>query len=214
MPLPRDATATTVVTRLLCRHLRVLTRDQAARACDRLGVKGDPASALHRLSRKRLLSSCPTLAIDVAIERPLLRWARGESRDVDIPPVDWLVELRWRHAATSPAVAYAATPALALRAGGVAGRTGKPLQLQHDLLAAEVLIAKLACDQRVLDLWLGEDALHERRPDLGVRPDAALVDPDGSVRLAIEVAGRYFATGRLARFHEACVALNLPYEVW
>src|SRR5262249_13566313 len=116
---------------------------------------------------------------------------------------------RWNGAVEAQTVIIA-TPRAARLLGGHARRVQQAAPA-HDLHLAEVsLQMRDTRPDEAMD-WVGEAGLAADRQGQ-VLPDAAIVNADGTPRLAIELVGHYPRDRLLMRFHLDCVARDLPYE--
>lgn len=96
--------------------------------------------------------------------------------------------------------------------GGYGGRLRQRLQLQHDLLAGEVLFTKSQDEQ---DRWVGEDWFRELSlcHQMNKLPDAVVLDKYGRLETFVEVGGQY-SLKTLTALHQAALQEGVRYEVW
>ncbi|MCY2993368.1 MAG: hypothetical protein NTY19_36650 [Planctomycetota bacterium] len=144
------------------------------------------------------------------VRRPLFTWEPGQE-DPDAERIACESRARWSQPARPTSVCVA-SPMAACLLGSTARRLPPPEHRDHDLRLAAVYVHYRVALPRLAKLWIGEHAL----PKAGYRikdPDAFLCDANGRVLRVIESAGRNSAS-QIDRFHEHCVELDLPYELW
>jgi hypothetical protein len=146
------------------------------------------------------------------IAEPLDVWLPGDhpSWRGDPEAIAYRAQSRWRDLGTKLTSAFAATPKLARRTGGVAtGEIRQPLQVTHDVHLFECY---RALGDEARQHFEGEDYLrangwgHRRKV-----PDA-ITTIDGQ-RFAVEFAGAYDAN-RVREFQDWCLRESLPYVLF
>lgn len=144
-------------------------------------------------------------------EQPLVSWAPGEP-EPDFSRVSALSRARWGRG-ESVQLLYSATKLAASRTGGSATRAVRASEASHDLAVGALYLHLKQIGHEGLSSWRGEDRFDIYRDFLpgDVVPDA-IVLRDGEP-LALELIGRY-APGKVERFHLACEAVELRYELW
>ena len=146
------------------------------------------------------------------LERPLFQWDLGENEPDDYPGLENQLRERWKHPPKTTPVVYATKAAVNAYGGYQAGYLKHPYEATHDLHVSELYLRVLRDEPTVARFWRSEEELP--RPRTGdFHPDAAIVDPDGTVRLVIEFAGRYSAD-RLQHIHRFCEKRGYPYVLW
>ena len=140
---------------------------------------------------------------------PFFRWQPGEPAPA-FGVIAHRMAGRWGGPVEAKSIVLA-TPRAARLFGGHAGRVQQAARA-HDLHLAEVYLQFLRTRPEEAMDWVSAATLAADREGQ-VLPDAAIVDRDGTPRLAIELVGHY-PKERLERFHVDSVARDLPYELW
>ena len=143
-------------------------------------------------------------------KRPIVGWEPGKP-DPNYSRISDRIRGRWNQSSVVTQVYWASS-----RAANIFGCSVPHLRSvthrDHDLLLSDVYAFYRVSRPGLAASWIGENSL----PKAGYRikdPDAFLIDNDGRVRRIIESAGRY-GRDQIETFHQHCVDLQLPYELW
>ncbi len=197
----------------LANCVRYMTLEQVARGWFQGQVTAlvQARRRLLRLARSGWISQHRVLARPIQrLQRPLVTWqSRGAVADFAV-----LANFLRRRARQRAQLTRIARATLRTRIFWGDARTGpqvKLTQTTHDLHVAEIF---LQYRQRGGELcgWCNEDQIPRSWP-FRVRPDALLIDDEGTWLRAIEYGGDYSAA-RLHRFHQELSRWPLAYEIW
>ena len=197
--------------------VRVVTTTQVERVLSsRFEETPSPRSVLQRLRSDGLIR-CWRTAVALHEADRAIACRSGGGPPPDFGALAWLLEKRWRDAATGRATIYWASDRAARLLGGVTKFDRRAGQLEHDLGTASVLVRLHETRPELADHWRGEDVLRrDFAPGCAVlkkMPDAAIVAGQRIVRV-IEYGGQYPAD-RLRRFDAHFYGKhNIPYEIW
>ena len=150
---------------------------------------------------------------ELLLRTPVHEWAPGDG-----PPnfgaLAYRLQARWTESLTTITL-YHATQKTASRFGGFGGRLKFPLQATHDLHVSQIYLTCLDSNPDVTQNWVSEEVLSTTlRPKRGDKlPDAALIDPDGRMRLVVEFGGSYDRK-RVEKLHRYCERQEVPYHLW
>ena len=169
------------------------------------------AKRLFHLVRADLLRMQQVLAHPLLpLECPAVTWRPGEPAPA-FPALAWRLQNRWTAHPLRRRVYFCAPRAIALLGSRAPGKLKNLCQLTHDLHVAQVYLAYRRWWPELATHWVGEDA-YTANPYGEKIPDALLIK-NGIPYRAVEFGGRYPAS-RLIAFHNDCVCLSLPYEIW
>lgn len=212
--LPDDVTVWTKTGFELLLALAIQVRMLAVVQVRRLEkLTGDRKHAIEDLSQLReaglveryLVNAHPLLGPS----SPLFQWAPGEA-DPNSRLLSNKAKRRWTQTAVPTEVIVATKKTANLFAGTCYGLP--PVEHRdHDLLLSDAYVVH-RLRRHAKRFWIGEDFL----PKAGLRikdPDAFLVDENGHPKWIVESAGRY-SSRQIESFHDYCVSLDLPYELW
>lgn len=178
-----------------------------------------PTSANHGLARKRLAALRAAGWIERHIvnaspppptEVPLFVWKPSAAPP---DPLRLAATLRNRFAPPArPIEIIVPTARTACLFGSTARGIPSFDRRRHLLRLAEVYVCHRKGLSQATGHWIGREA----RTKAGCRqkdPDALLLDGNGNVLWAIQVAGQW-GEGEIERFHEYCAQARFPYELW
>jgi len=197
--------------------VRAVTTRQVERVLSaRLGDAVSARSLLQQLRSEGLIHTARTAVALHEASHPIACRSGGEPPP-DFGALAWLLEKRWRDAATRRVTICWASARAARRLGGVTKFDRRAGQLEHDLGTASVLVRLHETRPEPAARWIGEDVLRRDFapgcPLLRKTPDAAIVAGPRIVRV-IEYGGQYPAD-RLRRFDAHFYGRhNIPYEIW
>jgi len=202
---------------MLTAKVRCLRGDQVARLW--FGHAHAPARIagqyLKRLERKSLVQLSKTMTLpEIPFQAPLLDWRPG-GPEPSFDRTAWQAETRLAQAPQATLVVTATVAAQALTGGPLGKRAIRPIELAHDLLAAQLFEKFWRELPAVAVSWRPEDELVQESYqtwntlDRQLVPDAVVTD-DG-VEIAIEIVGRYSAE-KLRKLHEA--RRHRRYQLW
>lgn len=168
-------------------------------------------SQLADYVKRGLLISRSILVRQLSIpSEPLFVWSIGEASP-NFEKLVAKVRSRWSNVPTKRTRIYMRGPVATQLLGGVPGSSLKrPLHVSHDIGVAGVYLATRRSRPEIAKYWYGEDLTAGMLPQI---PDALYINEHGVAALAIEFCGLYVAK-RYKKFHEFCVAKDLPYEFW
>jgi hypothetical protein len=199
----------------LTRRVRLLSLDQIARTwwSENGDARRSASKRLRALEELELLGRTQIVCEPLLkLDDPLFHWDPGEPPPESFEAISNRLLSRWDAPPRSTTVFYATRTAVNAYGGCQAGFASHPYEATHDLHVAELYLRILRLFPDLAPYWRAEEELP--RPDPGgFKPDAALVDPDGQLRLFIEFAGRY-SPERLQKIHFYCVGRGFPYELW
>lgn len=197
--------------------VRVVTTRQVEYMLNaRFKETGSARSVLQRLRSDGLICCWRTAVAQHEASHPIASRLGGEPPP-DFGALAWLLEKRWRDAATCRVTICWASARAARLLSGVTKFDRRAAQLEHDLGTASVLVRLHETRPELADQWIGEDMLRrDFAPGCAVlkkTPDAAIVAGRRIVRV-IEYGGQYPAD-RLRQFDAHFYGKhNIPYEIW
>lgn len=199
--------------RLLLFQVRILERSQLKQLSpfnqlsDRCLYRG-----IQRLEQNGLLHVAQTVSVLPLLESAVINWCPGN----EAPPLKTVcnqLRRRWRQWRPQRCVVFWASQYAVRCYGGVAGGTRQPLQLAHDLGTSAIFVQSTNDNPLRQKYWYGEDFMRQHPFAFPFMPDAALLNQKGVPQQLIEFGGQY-SLRKLQRWHKACEAFRLPYELW
>lgn len=200
----------------LSTKVRFFTLDQIADSWWSTSNSGRRAArtTMTRLAAQGLLAGRQLPAHpELPLDSPVHEWEPGAPAP-DFGALAYRLQARWTQSLTTLTI-YHATRKTASRFGGYGGDMKFPLQATHDLHVSRIYLRLLKDAPDAAQEWVSEETLSRTlRPKRGDKlPDAALVHPDGGMRLVIEFGGAY-DRARVEKLHRYCACQGVPYHLW
>jgi hypothetical protein len=151
---------------------------------------------------------------EITLRAPLLDWQPGGPKP-NFDRIAWQAEARLAKAPQVALVVTATARAQALTSGPIGKRTIRPIELAHDLLAAQLFEKFLYEVPMIATSWRPEDELVQgfyqtcNSLERQLIPDAVVTH--AGEEIVIEIVGRY-AAGKLRNLHEA--RCHRRYQLW
>jgi len=167
---------------------------------------------LKQIEQQKMIQTTRTISVVPKLEQPLISW----TPEKPTPPTSVVcnqLRLRWQTWRPKSCFIFWASPTAVHFYGGVAGGRRQPLQLSHDLGTSAIFVHWTQKQPGLLSDWYGEDYLRQHPFPFPFMPDAALLGPAGVPETLIEFGGQY-PLRKLQRWHQACAASQLSYELW
>lgn len=198
------------IVQTLAIRVRAMTANQAGQIWTDQECNQPARDSLLRLCRAELLEHY-RVNVHPLLQptRPLFRW-HADRPDPDCRALSDKARRRWC-LPSEPTDVFVVSKKGANLFGGESHGLPPLDHRDHDLLLSDAYVRHRVARRNKVE-WIGEDFL----PKAGFRtkdPDAFLVDAEGYPTCVIESGGRY-SSKQIEAFHDFCICLDLPYELW